>query len=188
MISEDIKSFSKDPILIAFKQVMCFPCSLFFFLCPLCHFFPNLPLYFVSFTFFPSLLQSDPPVNREGQPQPGSVRWCLLAPLPSDFSFANSVQSPMEMPHQRMSSTAPLWLGVTPMAAFQQRWEQVCTGLTCSSSKLLAWELIPLAHRVSIQRRMQTSKEAVLVSAGLLAPASISPPPPPSKAQENQLK
>lgn len=49
----------------------------------------------------------------------------LLAPLPSDFSFASSVQSLMEMPHQCMSSTAPLWLGVTPMAASQQRWKQV---------------------------------------------------------------
>lgn len=56
---------------------MCF--LLFFFFFPLCYLFLDHSLYFVSSTFFPSLLQSDTLVNRDGMALSSSLRCCLLA-------------------------------------------------------------------------------------------------------------
>lgn len=50
-----------------------------FFFFPLCYLFLDHSLYFVSSTFFPSLLQSDTLVNRDGMALASSLRCCLLA-------------------------------------------------------------------------------------------------------------
>lgn len=69
------------------------------------------------------------------------------------------------------------------MAASQQRWKEAHQ-THMEQQQTVCLGLIPLAHRVSSQRRAQDSRETVVGATRLLAPAGRTL----SKAWENQLK
>lgn len=155
------------------------------------HFFPFVPLFsksstsFCLFHFLPISAAVWPSSWQEGAALAWPCEMVPHGPLVIWLQFHQfSAEPDGDASLELVQHCSPLAGSHSHGCLAAKKGGSKCTGLTRSSSTPLVWEQIPLAHRVTSQKRVQISKGPVLGSTGLLALASCTL----SKAQENRLK